>query len=244
MENTQKNKKQSAREEAENENVPNSTIDWRKLVNPKYLVPNMSKVPHGTAQKSLNVEELDDSQLLILLAGIKDLASLRGFSSVTYHVHACSPQYVAVSCKIIWNPSPETNNLPVEFESLADAHLENTKSFAKDFLMAIAENRAFVRCVRNYLRINIVGSDEIGDPNKGEMPEVANVAVVSSTHPASVLNDLMKKAGLTFETIKATMEKEGDVDAKNWNATYDIPNKTIFSLIQRIRKKINPNEDH
>ena len=155
----QKNKKESKLEESpENEvNIKSSNrkedgliegvryefdedglINWRKMINPKYLVPNLSKFPQGTQNKDVDVSSLEDSQLLILLGGIKEIANLRGFSSVRYNVHACSPQYVAVSCKINWVPNTESNNESVEFEALADAHLENTKSFAKDFLMAIA----------------------------------------------------------------------------------------------------------
>lgn len=224
----------------------NAEINWRKLIDPKYLVPNMSRFPVGTQQKTLNVEELEDSQLLILLGGIKELAHLRGFSSVSYIVHSCSPQYVAVTCRIKWNACEESNNKEVEFESLADAHLDNTKSFAKDFLMAIAENRAFVRCVRNYLRINIVGSDEVGDTNRGQqMPEESSGnTVISSTHPVAVLTELIKKAGLNFDLIKATMLKEGVKEAEDWQDLSSIPNKTVFQLIQRIKKKVSENEDN
>ena len=228
---------------AESENPQVTPTNWRSLIDTKYLVPNMSKFPAGIQQKTINVEELDDSQLLILLGGIKEVSHLRGFSAVNYTVHACSQQYVAVSCKIKWHPHAETGDQPVEFEALADAHMDNTKSFAKDFLMAIAENRAFVRCVRSFLRINIVGSDEIGDPLKGQMPQEAPDSVISSAHPVSVLADLMKKANVSFEVVKATVEKEGDESAKEWKELSDIPNKTAFTLIQRIKKKVSGNED-
>lgn len=215
-------------------------VNWRKMINSKYLVPNLSKFPQGTENKNLNVQELEDSQLLILLGGIKELANIRGYSKVKYKVFNCTQNHVAVSCKITWLPNFETNGEKVEFESLADAHLDNTRSFAKDFLMAIAENRAFVRSVRNFLRINIIGSDELGDVKNQTVvhTESGTESQVSASHPSNVLKEVMAKAGISFETIKETLLKQGVSEASTWNSISEIPNKTIFSLIQRIKKKI------
>jgi hypothetical protein len=216
-------------------------VNWRKMINSKYLVPNLSKFPAGTENKDLNVQELDDSQLLILLGGIKELANIRGYSKVEYNVFNCTQNHVAVSCKITWLPNFETSNNHVEFESLADAHLDNTKSFAKDFLMAIAENRAFVRAVRNFLRINILGSDELGDTKNQTVvhTESGTENAIAASHPANVLKEAMSKANISFEKIKETMVKEGVENAEAWSGISDIPHKMIFSLIQRIKKKIS-----
>ena len=209
-------------------------VNWRKMIDSKYLVPN------------LNINSLEDSQLLILLGGIKDLANIRGYSKVQYNVFNCTQNHVAVSCKITWIPNFETDGREVEFESLADAHLDNTKSFAKDFLMAIAENRAFVRSVRNFLRINILGSDELGDSKNGQNTIVHTESgvepQVSASHPANVLKDAMTKANLSFEKMKETLIKEGVAEAETWNSINEIPHKIIFSLIQRIKKKISKNQ--
>ena len=59
----------------------------------------------------------------------------------------------------------ETGGQPVSFSAIGDASLSNTFDFAQNYLAAIAENRAFVRCVRNFLKINIVAKDEIGPSN-------------------------------------------------------------------------------
>jgi len=215
-------------------------VNWRRMIDPKYLVPNLSKFPSGTENKNLNVQDLEDSQLLILLGGIKDLANIRGYSKVQYNVFNCTQNHVAVSCKITWSPNFETSGETVEFESLADAHLDNTKSFAKDFLMAIAENRAFVRSVRNFLRINIIGSDELGDSKNQTVihTESGVETQVSASHPSNVLKDAMVKANISFEKMKETLVKEGIQDADSWNSINEIPHKIIFSLIQRIKKKL------
>ena len=52
---------------------------------------------------------------------------------------------------ITYLPNYETNFKEVTFSDVANATIENTSSFAKKFLETIACNRAFVRCVRNFL---------------------------------------------------------------------------------------------
>ena len=54
----------------------------------------------------------------------------------------------------------------VLYEEYANATSENTNDFCLKFLETIACNRAFVRCVRNFLNINIVGVDEL-DNSRG-----------------------------------------------------------------------------
>jgi hypothetical protein len=110
--------------------------------------------------------------------------------------------------------------------------------------MAIAENRAFVRSVRNFLRINILGSDELGDSKNQTVvhTESGVEAQVSASHPSNVLKDAMAKANISFDKIKETLVKEGIAEAENWTSINEIPHKTIFSLIQRIKKKISIKE--
>ena len=62
--------------------------------------------------------------------------------------------------------------------------------------------------------------------------------MVPASHPANVLKEAMQKANISFEKIKETMMSEGAEGAREWNSISDIPNKIIFSLIQRIKKKI------
>jgi hypothetical protein len=102
--------------------------------------------------------------------------------------------------------------------------------------MAIAENRAFTRAVRNFLRINIVGSDEVGDPKK--FNKTNSEASPSSSKPVSLLIDTMNKANLSFDTLQKKLIKEGSEDAHAWTKVEDIPSTTIFELITRIKKKL------
>jgi hypothetical protein len=210
------------------------TINWKSMVKEEFLVPNKDKFASGTDFNSIDVTQVDDSQLLILLGGIKDIACIRGFTEVSYDVITARQDYVAVKCNICWIPNYETGMLPIKFSALADAHFENTSGFGNKFLMAIAENRAFIRAVRNFLRINIVGQDEIDPKKKSEIIEESQ-----PTNPSSVLNKVMLEVGLSFEVIKSKLSLEGDEDAKKWNSISDIPKKRIFEIIERIKRKNN-----
>lgn len=207
-------------------------IDWKAMVKPEFLVPNKDKFKPEIDLSSIDVTKLDDSQLLILLGGIKDVAYIRGFSSVDYDVITAKQDYVAVKCNITWIPNYETGMQPVKFSALADAHFENTSGFGNKFLMAIAENRAFIRAVRNFLRINIVGQDEIDPKKKNEIIEESQ-----PVNPANVLNRVMSEVGLTFQTIKAKLVSENDEEAANWESVTDIPKKRVFEIIERIKRK-------
>jgi len=216
----------------ENKNVnyvfhEDGTINWRKMVKTEYLVPNRQKT------QEIDVSKLEDKDLLILLGGIKELAQIRGYSKVEYKVVAANESYYSTSCRITWIPNYETGDKEIIFESLADASLNNTKSFARFFLAAIAENRAFVRCVRNFLKINIVGQEELGDVKLID----DSSAQESPTSPQALLAKVMKDKSISFDQLKKKLVKEKFENSENFNSILDIPKSKIFELIERIKAK-------
>ena len=202
----------------------NGLINWRKMVKPEYLVPNKEKT------SETDISKLEDKDLLILLGGTKELASIRGFSSVEYSVVCPHPEYVVASCKINWIPNYETEGNAISFSAIGDASPYNTKSFAKNFLGPTAENRAFVRCVRNFLKINIVGQDEIGKPDKEQATEESN-----DSSPTSILSKIMKEKKIPFKKIKDKLVEEKFDKADSIESVEDIPKIKIFELIERIK---------
>jgi hypothetical protein len=203
------------------------TINWRKMVKTEHLVPNRQKT------QETDVSKLQDKDLLILLGGIKELAQIRGYTSVEYKVVAASESYFATSCKITWLPNYETGGREVVFESLADATVNNTKSFARFFLAAIAENRAFVRCVRNFLKINIVSQEELGD---AKLLDDSSSVNENPTSPQLLLEKVMKEKNVNFETLKKRLIKDKFDNAENLNSITDISKVKIFELIDRLKK--------
>jgi hypothetical protein len=213
-----------------------NTINWRAMIRPEYLVPNKDafKNDPNVDLKSLDVTTLPDNKLLILLAGIKELAQIRGFKDVSYQVIESRPDYVAVKCTIEFVPNYETGGKSVSFSSLADAHWDNTHNFAKNFLMAIAENRAFVRCVRSFLKIHIVGSDEMGGKNS---PATVEQEAPGSSNPSSLLQKTMDDFGLTFSQIKDGAVKKKIEGAEFWESCDDVPPLSIFTIVSGIKNK-------
>lgn len=203
------------------------TINWRKMIKAEHLVPNRQKT------QETDVSKLQDKDLLILLGGIKELAQIRGYTTVEYKVVAASENYFATSCRITWLPNYETGGKEIIFESLADATVNNTKSFARFFLAAIAENRAFVRCVRNFLKINIVSQEELGDAKLIDDSITQND---NPTSPHSLLEKVMKEKSINFDQLKKKLLKEKFDNAENLNSISDIPKAKIFELIERIKK--------
>jgi len=102
-------------------------IDWRKMIKPEFLVPNKDRT------SETDISKIPDSQLIILLGGIKELAQIRGFTDVTYEVSCPNPEYVLAVCKINWIPNFETENRAVSYSAIGDAHPLNTKDFARNF---------------------------------------------------------------------------------------------------------------
>jgi len=93
------------------------SVNWRAMVDSKHLFPNKSWFEARNKPTPRSVEGLQDNQLLIKLAGIKELAKLRGYTSVRYDVIKCEKDHVAIKCEISWvpnfeNPSQESDYLP------------------------------------------------------------------------------------------------------------------------------------
>jgi len=229
------------------------SVNWRAMVDSKHLFPNKSWFEARNKPTPRSVEGLQDNQLLIKLAGIKELAKLRGYTSVRYDVIKCEKDHVAIKCEISWvpnfeNPSQESDYLPAstQFEDVANATTENTSSFATKFLETIAANRSFVRCVRNFLNVHIVGDDEI-DKSNGlpQHPEADEVEPLKKLTPNGVLDSLAssKLKCTSFNDFKDklrelwTLELYRNDNAKNWNSYDDVPAKEARLLINIIKNE-------
>jgi hypothetical protein len=224
------------------------SINWRGLVKTEYLVPNRQNFEKRSEPVPASIESVEDKDLLILLAGIKELAQIRGFTAVDYDVISSNPEYVSVKCTICWLPNFETSHKAVCFSALADATVNNTMSFAKNFLHTIAENRAFVRAVRNFLRIHILGQDEVGN----KTTESEEQEEQSKFSPASVLHKKLNSEPRRFKDFEqfknwAALNSYNDqnekfiageknYDSNNWGRVSDVPKSAILDIIGKLDK--------
>lgn len=221
------------------------TINWRAMIKPEHLFPNKGWFEMRKREVPSSIEGLEDSQLLIKLAGIKDLAKLRGYKSVKYDIIKCDPQYVVIKCGITWIPNLE-NEYETHYEDVANATVNNTSDFAIKFLETIAANRAFVRAVRNYLNVYIVGSDEIDSSKKNGAAFVHDDASEMSlpTPQAMLEKTVVKLCGFqSFENFQHYLRylwKENSYRneaAIHWKCYTDIPIKEARILMAIIKDK-------
>lgn len=234
------------------------SINWKRCLNPKYIVLNKEKkdaieqkysTEFGALQTKIqdgnqDPEDIEDGHKLILLAGMKELAKLRGYRGVRYHNTETRHDYVATVCEIEWMPNYESFEAGLEeqrcpiFSSLADASVVNTNSFATNFLNTIAENRAFTRCVRNYLNIHIVGADEVGKtaaPGAGAN-EFQSESSLSPTSPLFVLATQFKRLNSDFNITwpsfaKHLEDKKGIEGAREWKTVEDVPENKAYEVL-------------
>tara|TARA_Y100000004_G_scaffold149701_1_gene171711 strand:- start:27 stop:740 length:714 start_codon:yes stop_codon:yes gene_type:complete len=206
-------------------------IDWRKMLSDKWLYPNPSK-----NLSTQDVSKLKDTDLCILLGGIKELAQIRGYTNIKYDVTCPSSDYVIANCTITWVPNFETEDKEVSFSSLGDASPNNTDNFARQYLAPIAENRAFVRCVRNFLRINIVAQDELAKRFKDGNFQVSTPQQAEVASPTALLEKLMKEKGVDFQRVKNRLIRQKYKDADKIESIKEIPALKIFELIEDLNK--------
>lgn len=224
------------------------SVNWRAMIKPEFLYPNKGWFDMRGQQVPSSTEGLRDNQLLIMLGGIKDLARLRGFHTVGYDVRNVEDGYVTARCDIEWIGNYESSNNNVCYEDYANASLENTDAFCEKFLETIACNRAFVRCVRNFLNIHIVGADEIDKSgNRSSQDQGSTPAQPSSNSPITP-SELLEKTLRdkhsvdSFDSFKEKLRdfwKDGkyvNEEVKNWNSFKDIPAKECRKLIGILSK--------
>jgi hypothetical protein len=126
------------------------------------------------------------------------------------------------------------------FSSIANATTNNTNGFAAKFLECIAENRAFVRTVRNFLGIHIVGADEI-DSSKNKSP-IVMPPPSSGAKDISPQGILKEKSGSDFESFKGCLRawyktgayKHDPEVIKTWQTFKDIPAKECRKLLKLV----------
>ncbi len=221
---------------------PNGRIDYRAMISPEWLVINRQftakiEQKYGKSINELLITDVGDEFLLIKLGGIKELAELRGVSDYSTDIKYGPNGQVCAVARITWIPNFETNNDFVSFSGVGAASVENTSNFGKLYLETIAENRAFVRAVRNFLGINIVGQDEI----KPEATQATQTETQTAAAPNTAAFLLETKAKEKFANFGqfcrwVTEEKMFDLSKMNWNSYGDIKTQDALALLSEVKK--------
>lgn len=235
------------------------SVDWKKMINSKHYVVNDKWFEERSKEIPKSVEGLTDEQVIIKLSGYRDLAKLRGIIDHQVTVEQSSDYFACVKCSITWEGNHETNFKPVTFEAIANATRNNTDPFMSMFLETIASNRAFCRCVRNFLGIDIVSSDEMShgkqrqDVEKESAVEKASAATGEENHndtsPQGALKKLFKNVFGTADLgkLKSFLRKEysegrfkakdgeSPEEVKKWSDWADIPVPDSLDIINLVK---------
>ena len=210
-------------------------IDWRAIIPKEHLALNrFNLATRGVNLESLSQDEISklidespEEDIVIKLAGFRDLAAIRGFSSIVPEIIQCLPESVTVKVTITWIPNAETN-YPLTVGAIANASLHNTDQVFAKFLATIAENRAFIRAVRHSLNIIPIGQDEIS--LEDSKVEVQNVKI------QSLLQKGLEKAGLDLSALKMIAAAEGFEWNDKWTCVDKIDPAASMSFIPLVQK--------
>lgn len=212
------------------------SIDWRKLVKPEFLAIKRDKQREGED----DVTKYEDKDLLILLAGLKELAQIRGYSSLKFIPSSSNLDFVHILCEIAWLPNYETEGRTVIFQSSSGASIRNTDGMGLSYIAETAENRAFARCIRNFLKINIVSKEEMNESinNQSQGQTQSSEAAKSDLNPTSphgMLQGLLTAKNITFEKVKAKFVEKQEPGASEWEQLTDIPTAKVFAIIEKLK---------
>lgn len=213
-------------------------IDWRGMVSPEFLYVNpdqkrRAKIESKYKKKYEEIDPISDNvedvDLIIMLGGLKQILKMKGFTSVNYVIKESTESYASVTCSITFLPSYESNYQPLVYSENACATLNNTNSFAKNYLLEIASNRALARCIRSCCNINIVSREELG----GNQQEDEKLLQSNSLQPHTILSNLLKDKNISFKEL---IKDESDKD--KWKDINDIPKMAVFKLIGKIKTQL------
>lgn len=247
-------------------------VDWRKMLKPEHLYINWRneklaaafKDKYGKEARFISSEDIldlsiEDKFLLINLSGIKYLAQLRGIHSyhpkvenvVFDHSYGCVVS-CTVSCQIDFCGNFESAGQRTYYGGIGGASLANTFDFAQRYIETIAENRAFVRCVRNFLGINVVGADEIGPDASALPPKPAESrsaftggkdgeqTPVTGHNPIDALQQKCSKLNISFSQLKTNCSKRYksllSSDPEKWDSWLSIDQEDVYRILAKIKE--------
>lgn len=205
------------------------SVDWKKMIPKEYIVINEDYYVSKHKEVPKSIEEAEESGLLILLGGIKEIAKIRGIQKVDTRTVFSQEGRAVSDCYVTFIANYESNFEKLEFSGSASATYDNVNSYlGKYYLETIASNRAFVRAVRNALRIDIVGEDEVSSVGGSSNKTKSNSGEYH--HGYKPFEALADKAGAKeYDTIDKFKKKLLSTTKSN---------KTVYSYVEGLTEEI------
>lgn len=218
------------------------SVDWAKMVPENHVYINEGYFTSRDLELPASLEGLDDQQKIIKHTGLRELARIRGYNSVNFNYERINGACIC-KCSISWLPNYETNHKVVTTEDLASVSPLNADEFAYLFAESIAANRAFNRCVRNFLGVYIVSDEEIGiEGGSANKARQARRSQKKTNGQAFLESAAQKKLNVSsFEEFKKTLEVLAETgqykeDTSKWTDWTDIPAKQARLLMELVNK--------
>jgi hypothetical protein len=219
-------------------------INWKAHIGSQWLRVKDDKIKEVETRytkkiKDIDLSTLEDYYLYVKLGGYNEVARLRGYDSLLQSVDYVDGQKAVVTCTMHFIPNTEDPN-GLTCAGVASGSIYNIKPEFAAFMETFAENRAFSRCVRRALNINIVAEEELG---KGvAMPTAEPVATTSeeadSTKAYGYLSKLCREKGMTLDNLKtrsAGIKGLLTSDPVTWTDWKDIPKPDIWTLVEKVK---------
>jgi hypothetical protein len=223
----------------------NGFVNWRAMIDKKFFVLNqwnyarkfgidIAVLTEEEKQEHLNTAK--DEDLLVLLGGFKSVARLRGYSSINSELVSSDAEKSVVKVTITWIPNFETDFNTVRVSAIKSASLMNTHKDFFRYSEAIAENRAFITCVRNTLNIPVIGNDELKEDESLDIK-------YSAPKPNKFLKEFCEKNRISFGEV-ATLAQENKYNwSEKWEDFNKIDASTAGSLLHDLTRTIRDSED-
>ncbi len=222
-------------------------INWKAHLSAKWLRVKKESVKDVESKfgpiNKIDLSKLDDWFLYVKLGGYNDIARLRGFDSLLHKVDFVNDQKAVITCTMHFIPNVEDTN-GLTCAGVASGSVVNIHPDFVPYMETIAENRAFSRCVRRALNINIVSEEELGKTtvtnyNKSPKEEAPNTEF-NSLKPFSLLEKKCASLKINFNSIKTLSLSFRDKLKSNpeiWSDWPDIDPKDIYFLLNKIEEK-------
>jgi hypothetical protein len=212
----------------------NGLINWRKIISKEHLALNRYNLAgRGVSIESMSQDEISklidespEEDLVIKLGGFRELAAIRGFEEIDSKIEGFNQDGVSIKVTIKWIANQE-NPRGLTVSAIASASPANTDQLFSKFLETIAENRAFIRAVRNSLGIISLGQDEF--KQEDVKIEAQNVKI------QSLLGQAMEKAGVSLEGLKIASSDKGFIWNDKWTSVEKIDPAAAMSFIPLLK---------
>lgn len=224
------------------------SVDYKSMIPNEFIGLNKENFKRkgidiyslGKAEFEALKEKAEDKEKTILLAGIRWLAMVRGYTKIK-SVSKPIENRAVCDTQITWIPNQESMFREV-VTSGTGTYFYDSNDKMRFFMDSLAENRSFCRNVRNALNITIVSNDELTAGAAPEPEDNSNVCV-GPPEPLKMLEKAMSDIKWTFDQLVAKIianPKEGDVieEIQTWKTIKDIPKPRCLAYVERIKKAL------